>query len=154
MGVSMVVFPCVLFLSLLIFCSSGSEVVTIDVTEAKNLLQSGYGYIDVRTVEEYKQGHVDTEKIINIPYMFDTPEGRVKNPEFLKQVSAVCKKDDSLVIGCLKGIRSLDATADLLTIGFKNVTNMAGGYLAWVEKGFPVKMEEPAKVEEKQREEL
>ena len=37
--------------------------------------------------------------------------------------------------------------------GFKNVSNMGGGYLAWVENGFPIKME-PAKVEEKPKEEL
>jgi len=28
-----------------------------------------------RTVEEFEKGHVDAEKIINIPYMFNTPEG-------------------------------------------------------------------------------
>lgn len=28
-----------------------------------------------RTVEEYKKGHVDAEKILNIPYLFNTPEG-------------------------------------------------------------------------------
>ena len=27
-----------------------------------------------RTVEEFQKGHVDAEKIINIPYMFNTPE--------------------------------------------------------------------------------
>ncbi|KAK6258194.1 hypothetical protein SCA6_012668 [Theobroma cacao] len=134
--------------------SSGSEVVTIDVIQAKSLLQSGYGYIDVRTVEEYKKGHVDAEKILNIPYMFNTPEGRVKNPEFLKQVSSFCKEDDLLVVGCQSGVRSLYATADLLTIGFKNVSNMGGGYLAWVGNGFPLKMEEPVKVEDKHKEEL
>ena len=32
--------------------------------------------------------------------------------------------------------------------GFKKVSNMGGGYLAWMENGFPIKMEEPAKVEE------
>lgn len=43
--------------------------------------------------------------------------------------------------------------------GFKNVSNMGGGYLAWVENGFPIKVEqepvtvtvkvqEPAKVED------
>ncbi|XVE87445.1 hypothetical protein DITRI_Ditri18aG0118100 [Diplodiscus trichospermus] len=133
--------------------SSGSEVVTIDVTEAKSLLQSGYCYIDVRTVEECKEGHVDTEKILNIPYMFNTPDGRVKNSGFLKEVSSLCKEDDGLVVGCQSGVRSLYATADLLTIGFKNVSNMGGGYLAWVENGLPVKAE-PAEVEVKPNEEL
>lgn len=28
-----------------------------------------------RTVEEFQRGYVDAEKIYNIPYMFNTPEG-------------------------------------------------------------------------------
>ncbi|CAN6680479.1 unnamed protein product [Malus baccata var. baccata] len=95
------------------FGSSGSEVVTVDVQEAKHLLESGYGYLEVRTEEEYKKGHVDAKKILNIPYMFNTPEGRVKNPQFLEEVSSACKKDDLLVVGCQSGVRSLYATADL-----------------------------------------
>nr|KJB40139.1 hypothetical protein B456_007G049000 [Gossypium raimondii] len=94
MGVSFVVFPCCFFLFSLIYFSSGSEVVTIHVNEAKNLLQSGYRYIDVRTVEEFEKGHVEAENILNIPYLFITPEGRVKNPEFLKEVSSLCKEED------------------------------------------------------------
>ncbi|MBA0616989.1 hypothetical protein Godav_026469 [Gossypium davidsonii] len=132
----------------LLLASSGSEVVTIHVNEAKNLLQSGYRYIDVRTVEEFEKGHVEAENILNIPYLFITPEGRVKNPEFLKEVSSLCKEEDRLIVGCQSGVRSLAATADLLKIGFKNVHDMGGGYLAWVENGHPIKMEEPKKIQE------
>lgn len=32
------------------------------------------GYI-CRTEEEFKKGHVDVENTLNIPYMFNTPEG-------------------------------------------------------------------------------
>ncbi|XP_039042367.1 thiosulfate sulfurtransferase 18-like [Hibiscus syriacus] len=122
--------------------SSGSQAVTLDVVEAKHLIQSGYVnvYIDVRTVEEYKKGHVEAEKILNIPYMFNTPEGMVKNPEFMKEVSSFCKVEDPLIVDCQSGVRSLHATADLLKCGFKNVANMGGGYLAWNEKGLGIKM--------------
>lgn len=37
-----------LFLLLLICRSSGAEVITVDVRAAKNLLESGYAYLDVR----------------------------------------------------------------------------------------------------------
>ncbi|GAV71814.1 Rhodanese domain-containing protein, partial [Cephalotus follicularis] len=121
--------------------SGGSEVVTIDVKEAKDLLHSGYSYLEVRTVDEYKKGHVGVEKIWVIPYMFNTSEGRVKNPNFLKEVTSVCKEDDRLVVGCQSGVRSLSATSDLLQAGYKHVYNMGGGYLSWVENGFPVKVE-------------
>ncbi|KAI9164885.1 hypothetical protein LWI28_003990 [Acer negundo] len=123
----------------------GTEVVTIDVHQTKDLLHSGsYSYLDVRTVEEYKKGHVDVAacKILNIPYMFITPKGNVKNPDFLKEVASLFKEDDHLVVGCKSGVRSVYATSDLLTAGFKNVSNMGGGYLSWVENGFPVKVDE------------
>ncbi|PON53455.1 Rhodanese-like domain containing protein [Parasponia andersonii] len=118
--------------------SSGAEVVTIDVQAAKDLINSGYGYLDVRTVQEYNKGHVEAAKIFNIPYLFNTPEGRVKNPEFLTEVLSACGKEDNLVVGCQSGVRSLSATADLQNAGFKHVSNMGGGYLAWVESGFPI----------------
>ncbi|CAJ1942335.1 unnamed protein product [Sphenostylis stenocarpa] len=118
---------------------SGSEVVTIDVHAAKGLIQTSHVYLDVRTVEEFQKGHVDAAKVINIPYMFNTPEGRVKNPEFLKEVSSACKKEDHIIVGCQSGVRSVYATTDLLTEGFKDVSNMGGGYLAWVKNEFAVK---------------
>ncbi|CAI9272277.1 unnamed protein product [Lactuca saligna] len=119
--------------------SSESEVVTIDVLKANDLLRnSGYRYLDVRTEEEFKKGHVDFDDALNIPYMFNTPEGRVKNPKFMEQVLPVCSKDDHLVVGCQSGVRSVYATIDLLNTGFKHLYNMGGGYLAWVENGLPV----------------
>ncbi|KAB1201805.1 Thiosulfate sulfurtransferase 18 [Morella rubra] len=143
MGFSLAVLPRGLFLLLLlIFCSSEAEVVTVDVHGAKDLIKSGYKFLDVRTVEEYKEGHVRTDKIFNIPYMFDTPEGRVKNPKFLEEVSSACDKEDHLVVGCRSGVRSLYATTDLLAAGFKHVSNMGGGHLAWVENGFLVQKPE------------
>uniref|UniRef100_M0ZVR9 Senescence-associated protein n=1 Tax=Solanum tuberosum TaxID=4113 RepID=M0ZVR9_SOLTU len=43
-----------------------------------------------------------------------------------------------VVKGCQSGVRSLYATTDLLNADFKHVSNMGGGYLAWVENGFAV----------------
>ncbi|GLT57408.1 hypothetical protein SLA2020_303830 [Shorea laevis] len=146
MGFSSAILPrgFFLLLLLLIYCSSGAEVVTVDVHAAKDLIKSGYKYLDVRTVEEFKKGHVDvgSDKILNIPSMFNTPEGRVKNPQFLGEVSSACNKEDQLIVGCQSGVRSLSATADLQSAGFKHVSNMGGGYLAWVENGFPVQKPE------------
>ncbi|KAI5684063.1 hypothetical protein M9H77_05291 [Catharanthus roseus] len=121
---------------LFLYSSLGSEVVTVDVHAAKELLASGHRYLDVRTEEEYKEGHL--ENSWNIPYMFDTPEGRVKNPKFLEQVLSAYSKEDRLVVGCRSGVRSLYATTDLLNAEFKNVCNMGGGYVEWVDKGLAV----------------
>lgn len=124
--------------------SLGSEVVTVDVLAAKKLLGTTHRYLDVRTEEEFKKGHV--ENALNIPYMFNTPEGRVKNPKFMEQVMAACSKEDRLLVGCQSGVRSAYATSELLNADFKNVYNMGGGYLDWVDKGFPVKLQ-PAKIQ-------
>ncbi|KAG2293681.1 hypothetical protein Bca52824_040350 [Brassica carinata] len=43
--------------------------------------------------------------------------------------------------GCKSGVRSLYATRVLVSSGFKSVRNMDGGYIAWMEKRFPVKVE-------------
>nr|GEX90856.1 hypothetical protein [Tanacetum cinerariifolium] len=109
--------------------SESHEVITIDVLKANDLLvNSDYRYLDVRTEEEFKKGHVDVKDVINIPNMFNTSDGRVKNPNFLEQVLPLFKKDDHLIVGCQSGVRS----------GFKHVYNMGGGYLAWVQNGLPV----------------
>ncbi|XP_022977640.1 thiosulfate sulfurtransferase 18-like [Cucurbita maxima] len=118
--------------------SSSAGVVTVNVLTAKKLLDSGYGFLDVRTVEEFQKGHVAAEKIVNIPYFFSSPNGRVKNDRFLEEVSAVFKKDDYFIVGCGGGGRSLVAAGELVNIGFKNVKDMGGGFQAWVANGLPV----------------
>lgn len=59
MGVAWFGFSCgFVLLFLLIFRPGGEVVVTIDVHEAKDLIKSGYGYLDVR----YE------ERISSVPY--------------------------------------------------------------------------------------
>ncbi|KAL1191935.1 Rhodanese-like domain-containing protein 17 [Cardamine amara subsp. amara] len=119
----------------------GRANITIDVNKAQKLLDSGYTFLDVRTVEEFEKGHVDSEKVFNVPYWFYTPQGQEINPNFLKHVLSVCNHTDHLVVGCKSGVRSLHATKLLVSSGFKNVKNMDGGYVSWVDKRFPVKVE-------------
>ncbi|OMO49812.1 hypothetical protein COLO4_38364 [Corchorus olitorius] len=111
------------------------DVATINVQTAKDLLGSGHLYLDVRTPEEFNKSHIDNA--LNVPYMFITQEGRVENPEFLAQVSSVLKKDvDHIVVGCNSGGRALRACVTLLNAGYEHVSNMEGGYSAWVDSGF------------------
>ncbi|KAL0463737.1 UNVERIFIED_CONTAM: protein HIGH ARSENIC CONTENT 1, mitochondrial [Sesamum latifolium] len=135
-------------LALLLFSTTSAaadEVVTIDVHAAAKLLLHHHRhrhhpphlYLDVRTEEEFKNGHL--ENSFNIPYMFNTSKGMVKNPKFVDQVLSLCAKDDHLIVGCKSGVRSLYATTDLLNSGFKHVYNMGGGYIAWTQNGFHVK---------------
>ncbi|KDP29630.1 hypothetical protein JCGZ_18792 [Jatropha curcas] len=117
------------------------DVVTVDVQAAKDLLSSGYYYLDVRTTEEFNKSHI--ENALNVPYMFKTQQGRVNNPQFLSLVASICKKHDYLVLGCNSGGRSLRACVDLLNAGFEHVRNMEGGYSAWVDSGFAGEDKQP-----------
>ncbi|KAG7010859.1 Protein HIGH ARSENIC CONTENT 1, mitochondrial, partial [Cucurbita argyrosperma subsp. argyrosperma] len=84
------------------------DVVTVDVEVAKDLLQKGQLYLDVR----------------------------VKNPDFLAQVTSILKKEDHVVVACNSGGRGHRACIDLRNAGYEHVKNMAGGYSAWVDSGF------------------
>ncbi|KAA0041151.1 rhodanese-like domain-containing protein 19 [Cucumis melo var. makuwa] len=92
----------------------------VDVQVAKDLLEKGHLYLNVKTVEEDNKGHV--ENALNVSYMFLTPEGvnkwsstcRVKNPDFLAQATSILKKEDHIVAACNSGGRGLHACVDLL----------------------------------------
>ncbi|CAA2977044.1 rhodanese-like domain-containing 19, mitochondrial [Olea europaea subsp. europaea] len=91
---------------------STEDVVNVDVETAKELLGFGHRYLDVRTSDEFNKSHIDNA--VNVPYMFLTGEGRVKNEEFLSQVSTVYQHEDSLIVGCNSGGRASRACVDLL----------------------------------------
>ncbi|XP_056844339.1 thiosulfate sulfurtransferase 18 isoform X1 [Raphanus sativus] len=147
------------------FPSKPEEVVTVDVSQAKALLQSDHQYLDVRcallshhhyvqvtkfkllistcrTEEEFRRGHCLAPKILNVPYMLNTPQGRVKNPKFLDQVSSLLSPTDDILVGCQSGARSFNATSELVAAGYKKVRNVGGGYLAWVDQNFPINKEQ------------
>ncbi|KMZ64488.1 Rhodanese-like domain-containing protein [Zostera marina] len=105
----------------------------IDPKMAKELLQSGYRYLDVRTVNEYRKGNVKDS--INIPYWFLNSKGRETNPQFMELVLKSFSKDDYIVVACASGTRSAAASLDLINSGFKHVKNMSCGYNGWTKAG-------------------
>ncbi|KDO68012.1 hypothetical protein CISIN_1g041947mg, partial [Citrus sinensis] len=106
------------------------DVASVGVDTAKDLLSSGHRFLDVRTTEEFNESHV--HGALNVPYLFITQEGRVKNPEFLTQVASVCSKEDHIIVVCNSGGRALRACVDLRNA---HVTKLEGGYSAWVDEG-------------------
>ena len=71
--------------------------------------------IDVRTKEEFKNGHL--EKAINIPYT-----------EIEEQIKSITKDNHkNIVVYCRSGRRSGIAQKTLIQMGYKNVVN-GGGY--------------------------
>lgn len=81
------------------------------VDEWKNNLESVL--IDVRTREEYSDGHIPGS--INIPLN-----------EIDTIIKKIPKKDTQLFVHCLSGARSSQATAHLGQLGYTTVKNIGG----------------------------
>lgn len=80
--------------------------------------------IDVRTPEEYANGHVPGA--LNLP--LDQLEGRVKEiPDPASEVHVICQS----------GRRSQLASSQLAALGFRPV-NVQGGTAGWISQGYPV----------------
>ena len=72
---------------------------TKNPTGVKQLLDIDpeYVYVDVRTVEEFEQGHVPGA--YNIPILFRTQLGMQPNPEFLGVVKRLFSRKQKIVFG-------------------------------------------------------
>ena len=111
-----------LMTSLATACASGSSTTyqKISQAEAYEIMQkqSGYIILDVRTPDEYKEGHIKNAKLLplqNIPQDID---------KVLKD------KNQLILVYCRSGNRSKQAAAKLVEAGFKNVKEF-GGIIEW-----------------------
>ena len=88
---------------------------TIATNEAITLIDDGAIVIDVRTEEEYNTGHI--KGAVNLPLdVIDT---------------ITYSKDDTLIIYCASGKRSLQAVNTLSDMGYTHLYNLDGGMLNW-----------------------
>ena len=100
---------------------------TISTDEAEDLVDEGTTYLDVRTVEEFEDGHVPSA--VNIPVSLSSPTGNTPNPDFVAIVEANYDKDEKLIIGCKAGGRSARAVTALEAVGFTNLLDMSAGWI-------------------------
>lgn len=107
--------------------TSGTTQVNLDVNQVSELLKSDKEVvlIDVRTPEEYKQGHLEGSDLLNF-----------YDPKFKEEVAKLDKSKE-YVIYCRSGGRSGSAVAQMQKMGFENVHNMKGGILAWNRANLP-----------------
>jgi rhodanese-related sulfurtransferase len=97
------------------------------VPESKVLFdEGGYVFLDCREPKEYKMGH--------IPGAVNIPRG-VLEFNISKKIP---EKDTKIVMYCKKGSRGCLAACTLYKMGYQNVVNMDGGWLAWEKAGYPV----------------
>lgn len=82
--------------------------------------------LDVRTAEEYAQGHI--ANTLNI----DVLKG-----DFESKAISTLPKDKTIAVNCRSGKRSKNAALILVKNGFR-VIELDAGYNDWVSKGMPI----------------
>ncbi len=97
----------------------------INVNKLYQKLQAGevQHLVDVRSGAEFHSERFDVEPLLNHP---------------LDQIDSLAlSKDAEIYLTCRSGNRSGKAQARLQQLGFKQVINVEGGYLAWSAAGLP-----------------
>jgi len=82
--------------------------------------------IDVRTPQEFAEGHIKSAKNIN-----------VQSATFTTDITALDKGKPVLVY-CRSGKRGLKSANKLMKAGFTKIYNLEGGILKWKSEGFNV----------------
>jgi len=80
--------------------------------------------LDVRTAEEYAQGHIKGAILIPV--------------QVLETRLAEVPKNKQVYVYCHSGTRSARAATMLAKHGFSNIENVVGGIEAWKGAGYPV----------------
>ncbi len=127
----------------------------VSVTEARELQEQGYVYVDVRSTGEFEGGHPDAA--VNVPLIEPDPDtGQASpNPDFVRVLERLYGLEAKLLVGCQVGGRSARAMQMLRAMGFTNVVNVRGGFMGvrdpmgrtvdpgWVGAGLPVETGHP-----------
>ena len=99
---------------------------TISTDEAEDLIDNGVPFVDVRTVEEFEDGHVPGA--INVPISVSAPGGMAPNSDFLSVMAANFDKGQKLIVACKAGGRSARAAQALQEAGFEEILDMTAGF--------------------------
>ena len=112
-------------------CGSGNSNSAFAQLEAKKFQEKWENekstsiLIDVRTIEEYNGGHIESAKNIDFNSSnFDSEIARID-------------KEKTVFVYCLSGGRSSAAVSFLEKKGYKNVIELVGGMMAWRSEGLP-----------------
>ncbi|MBU2997152.1 rhodanese-like domain-containing protein [Cellulophaga baltica] len=96
-----------------------SQIKTKPITEVSQNDIQNVTLLDVRTPEEFEEGHLPNALNINL---FDE--------NFVAQVNSRVSKDKKVFVYCKSGRRSAKASKKIDSLGF-SVVDLLGGYLAF-----------------------
>jgi TolB-like protein/class 3 adenylate cyclase/rhodanese-related sulfurtransferase len=105
---------------------------TVDATAAKELFDQGVMFVDVRTLELWKLGHIPGAKLLDLKTDFTE-----------EKLSAIVDRNESLVIYCEgpKCLRSSQACAQAVSWNFSQVYYYRDGFPSWRSQGYPIASE-------------
>ncbi|MCL9769985.1 rhodanese-like domain-containing protein [Flavobacterium sp. HXWNR69] len=105
--------------------TEGVQVLEVSKYETK-LKQPNVQLLDVRTPEEFSEGHL--ENAINIDVTAEDFDAKV----------AGLDKEKPVMVYCKSGGRSAKASARLKELGFKTISDLEGGITNWKSENKPV----------------
>lgn len=113
-----------IFLLTLVGCQkSGDKTISnIGVDELREELNKDIQLVDVRTTAEYKEGYIG--KAVNIDVLKKSFEGEIQKFD----------KNKPIYIYCRSGKRSANAARKMKALGFTEIYDLSGGYIAWKKK--------------------
>ena len=120
-----------LSLTLAVMATAGSAVTNVSVGKAQTLLKERAGkadfvILDVRTPEEFAEGHIDGAVNLDI-----------QARDFEKKLRALDRKKSYLVY-CRTGNRSRKATVAMEALGFHSIFHMNDGIVRWKQQNLPL----------------
>jgi rhodanese-related sulfurtransferase len=113
----------------LVFFPKTPPSVEISPAQAYAKYQQGAFILDVRSQDEWDQFHIKGSTLIPLDELADR----------LSELP----KDKDIVVVCRSGHRSQSGTAILQKAGFKQVSCLSGGLLAWQEANYPIEKGPP-----------
>ena len=98
----------------------------ISPTEAQAKLLDGWTYVDVRTPDEFGDGH--PAGAINIPIALSNGGTMWPNPDFVSVLTAHVGEARKIILGCQSGGRSMRAAQALEKAGFGELFEQRAGW--------------------------
>lgn len=90
---------------------------------SKDVRADNVTLIDLRTPEEFKEGHIAGATLID-----------ATAPDFTTRIAAL-PKDGYYFVYCRSGNRSRTAVNEMRALGFQNIVELEGGTNAWTNSG-------------------
>ncbi|MDE6135817.1 MAG: rhodanese-like domain-containing protein [Muribaculaceae bacterium] len=108
-------------------CNRNENIISVSAPEFNEAIKTdSVKLLDVRTPQEYMEGHIDGAININ-----------VQSDDFKCIAEKELSKESTVLVYCRSGRRSMDAAEILAQLGYK-VVNLHGGIIEWKNNELPV----------------